>query len=142
MKRLYIIFTVLFFLFSCSASRIALPKGIHGFDECFGNTAGGSPICFEWSIQQINRNMALVNVDGFKTYERLVCSLKQTENIIEVSFDSYVESEIQTDRDKAEGDVLFRIKKNGNSYFAYDLESPETGEIMVKEFELLNFQKQ
>lgn len=141
MKRIIFIFAVLLFMFSCSSPRIALPKGIQGFDECFGNTAGGSPICFEWSIQQINKNTALVNVDGFQTYERLVCSLKQTENIVEVTFDSYVESEIQTDRDKIKGEVLFRIKKTDSNFYAYDLESPETGEIMVKEYKLQNFSR-
>ena len=139
MKKLICIFTVLLFLLSCSDPGISLPRGIHGFDECFGVTAGGSPVCFEWSIQQIDKNVALVNIDGFKTYERLVCSLQQNEKFLEIRFDSFVESEIQKGKNREKGDVLFRIKKDGSDYYVYDVESPETGEIMVREFNLLDF---
>ena len=139
MKKYIFILIASLYLFSCSGSGISLPSGVHGFDECFGLTAGGSPICFEWSIQQIDKKLALVNVDGFQTYERLVCSLHQMENILEIKFDSYVESEIQTGTDREKGDVLLRIRKENSVYYAYDIKSPDTGEIMPKEYELLNF---
>ena len=134
---------IVFILFSCSTKVSSItckysnfPDKTFQFEDCFGKTLNDIGICFQWTIEPLGENKILYSVDGRQTCRRLICSLKENNQTYEVVFEEYGEGDAHYVPQEKKGDIIFRIKKKNEKYFAYNLESPESGEMMTNEYEL------
>ena len=113
--------------------------GKYYFDECYGKTAGGSSICFEFTIEIYNDNgkiKAKYNIDGFQTKRRFVCYTEMNEDMITFYFYKYDKDDIHYTEDYKNGDMLFKFIKTNNKYFITNFKSPVDGKLINKKYEL------
>ena len=110
----------------------------YGFDECYGETAGGTPICFSFDIKiyvEKGIKKAEYNIDGFQTMRRFVCTLDESGDATDFVFDSYSEDD-GYENGYEKGQSMFKITDKDDRKYISDFYSPVDGELVSKEYEL------
>ena len=99
---------------ACTASDPVGPwDGEYSYGTAGGHTAGGSPVTMELTLT-IKKSGAdetcLLNVAGFQTDERMVCTLTDKGNKLEIRFKSYDDKSLLKIPYEV-GGVLFSLEK-------------------------------
>jgi len=139
MKRIiFIVITILLLSFSINNFTDNIIYEYYGkyfIDKCYGRTAGGSSICFEYNIEIYNDNgkmKAKYSLDGFQTMRRFNCYTEIMEDRINIFFDNYDKDDIHYSDDHKKGELLFYIKIKHNKYFISNFKSPVDGKLIKK----------
>jgi len=143
MKRIiFVAITITLLSFSINNSTDNIDSDLYGkyfFDECYGKTAGGSSICFQFTIEiykETGKIKAKYSIDGFQKMRRFVCYIEIKEDRINFFFDKYDKDDIHYTEDNKKGDMLFYLIKIHNKYFIINFKSPVDGELINKKYEL------
>lgn len=98
-------------------SKIKTFLGNYQFGECFGKTAGGTSICFEFNLSVFIKNAKLrgeFKIYGFQTIKHYYCSTKILGKYVYFYYHKYGKENIYPDRNLKKSHALFRLKNKGH----------------------------